>query len=149
MPQDNEWHHVAISYNGKEQRNRYRPIGNFYVDCEGKPDDAVTTGPYNWLSDPSSPILIGTGFESDYGQEFFHGAIDDVRIYNRALTEDDVCNLYEASNQKGLLYVVNKDGCNYAGGEQQTVTFPFSVTKNQEETSYYRAVVRSWHRGAR
>jgi uncharacterized protein (TIGR02145 family) len=42
-----------------------------------------------------APLLIGSGARSDIPAEFFKGQLDDIRIYNRALTEAEVAALYE------------------------------------------------------
>ena len=44
---------------------------------------------------PGDPLQIG---RNDNGQEYFSGLIDDVRLYNRALTAQEVQDLYDAGN---------------------------------------------------
>jgi len=50
------------------------------------------------LSDISSnlPLHIGKAIDtgSELGEQFFHGKLDDIRIYNRALTEEEIIMLY-------------------------------------------------------
>ena len=66
-----EWHHVAMTYDG----NRIR----FYLD--GKPDGGgIVGGP---LTPNSDALVIGADFPG--GDEFWHGAIDEVKIWNRKL----------------------------------------------------------------
>jgi hypothetical protein len=38
---------------------------------------------------------LGMGNNPDNGGQYFHGALDEVKIYNRALTSDEVLKLYE------------------------------------------------------
>jgi hypothetical protein len=43
------------------------------------------------IPDESSPLIIGAGDNGSYGiGEYFKGAIDDVRVYNRALTPAEI-----------------------------------------------------------
>ena len=72
---DNKWHHIAATYDKKEQK--------LYKDGKlvaSKPN----TGEMNVNA---NPVIIGaSGGKSRY----FNGRIDDVRIYNNALSEDEV-----------------------------------------------------------
>lgn len=75
-----EWHHVvAIVENN---------IPDFYVDgvITGKTVAAFTRTP----TGNTNPLLIGRRDDGLY----FNGKIDDVRIYNRALTEQEIWQLY-------------------------------------------------------
>lgn len=79
---DGAWHHVALTATR---------TGNatLYVDgvVEGTPASLSTVGS---LDEPGSPVFIGDiGFQ---GQPF-DGALDDMRIYNRALTASEVQQL--------------------------------------------------------
>ena len=72
------WHHVV----GTSDRNSV----NLFVD--GRKVDAISyTRP---LSVNENPVLIGA---SGFG-EFFRGSIDEVRMYNRAISEDEIQKLY-------------------------------------------------------
>ncbi|UCG57143.1 MAG: hypothetical protein JSU70_20040 [Phycisphaerales bacterium] len=72
---DTEWHHFAVTYDGSG--------GTFYVD--GEPGE-------------SEEGAIGTVDEVRIGARlsvpnYFSGLIDDVRVYNRALTEAEILGL--------------------------------------------------------
>jgi hypothetical protein len=67
----NEWHYVAITYDGTTLR--------FYLD--GIPDGGgLLPGP---LDPNDDPLHIGVDFPG--GDEYWSGLIDEVRIWNRAL----------------------------------------------------------------
>jgi len=82
---DNRWHHVAGVYDGTAMR--------LYID--GKLD--ISSEASGRIKGASSRVLIG---ENDvettvYGRErSFQGLIDDVRIYNYAITEAEIMGLY-------------------------------------------------------
>jgi hypothetical protein len=73
-----EWHMLAGTYNGSEMK--------LYIDGIL----TKTTAASGKISLNSNKLYIGraaAGFESGY---FFDGTIDDVRIYNRALSADEI-----------------------------------------------------------
>ena len=75
----NEWHHVALTYTG----SRWASGVKIYVDGEDQPleillDDVNSQGPVR-----REPLRIGAGGGPD---NRFHGNLDEVRIYNRALS---------------------------------------------------------------
>ena len=76
----NEWCHVAGTYNGSERR--------IYIN--GKLDANQTiSGP---IPKNDQPVRIGTYADS---ARSFKGAIDNVYIYNRALSAEEIRQLYE------------------------------------------------------
>lgn len=77
----NEWHHTVLSYDGT----------SLYLYQDGSQVSSLNiTG--NILS-KNTPFVIG---QAGYGNsiEYFYGYIDDVRLYNRALSEAEVRQLY-------------------------------------------------------
>ncbi len=87
---DNQWHHVAATYDGKTLK--------IYIDGTGPPERAARNpGP---LGKNSWDLCIGNNVV-DYGTgEFnaFDGLIDEVRIYNRALSVEEIKALAGATN---------------------------------------------------
>jgi hypothetical protein len=81
MVNPNEWHHVAAVYDGKEVR--------IYVD--GKLD---ASRPWkDGIAKNNFDVLIGENAQQ-MGRSF-DGLIDEVRIYNYALGENDIMALYD------------------------------------------------------
>ena len=77
----NTWTHIALTWNGT----------NYVVYVNGTQQ---ATGTYSGLSTLSSYADIGnTGYRSDR-HEAFMGRVDDVRIYNRALTASEIAGTY-------------------------------------------------------
>jgi uncharacterized delta-60 repeat protein len=55
------------------------------------------------ISTPSYPANFEIGMKSQNGTDFFGGSIDDVRIYNRAFSSNEVAYLYMQESQSTLL----------------------------------------------
>ncbi|MHC4204762.1 MAG: LamG-like jellyroll fold domain-containing protein [Planctomycetota bacterium] len=73
-----EWHHIVATYDGDKMQ--------LYHDGELI---AETTGA-GILLDQSRSFLIGARSDNGTAGGFFNGSIDDVRIYNKVLTQDEV-----------------------------------------------------------
>jgi hypothetical protein len=87
-----EWHHVAGTYDGSEIR--------LYIDgrLSGKP--TLHSGAISPML-PASFLTIGSedGRMADtncIGTRYFHGLIDEVAIYNRALTAGEIAAINDA-----------------------------------------------------
>ena len=75
---DGQWHHVGFVWGGS-----YRSL---YVDGAEVAKDTAAQNP---LKSATGGLYIGTGKNIEAGT-FFAGLIDDVRIYNVALTSDKI-----------------------------------------------------------
>jgi hypothetical protein len=77
----NQWHHIVGTYDGKEM--------SVYVNnvLEGKATSPINLGESN---------TIRIGYWRDQDRQWYHyeGLIDEVMIYNRALSSDEVNTLY-------------------------------------------------------
>jgi len=73
------WYHVAGLFDGHRLM--------LYVD--GRPRDTL---PYDYpIHVGSAPVVMGYGITEGEGENrYFHGGLDDVRIYTRALTPDEL-----------------------------------------------------------
>jgi hypothetical protein len=86
------WTHYVGTYDGSVMR--------FYVNGIEEDSD-VQTG---LMDDTTQSVLVGGEPDSPY-EDFFNGAIDDVRIYNRALSPSEITELYnyvESSEPESL-----------------------------------------------
>jgi hypothetical protein len=72
-----EWTHVAVTYDGAKV--------NFYIN--GKPDALVVEEAFTFGTNTDSMIL---GCDFPGGDEYFDGVMDEVFIYERALTEAEI-----------------------------------------------------------
>jgi hypothetical protein len=73
-----EWHHVVATYDGDTMQ--------LYHDGEL----AATASGVGILLDQSRPLLIGARSDAGSAGGYFNGSIDDVRFYNKVLTQDEV-----------------------------------------------------------
>jgi hypothetical protein len=77
---DTNWHHVVVVYAGT----------TLSIAIDGVQKAVGSSA----LNTPFSSLLIGEGMPGD-GTKFFRGTIDDVRIYNRALSTQEISQLYQ------------------------------------------------------
>lgn len=89
------WHHIVGVYTGVE--------GTLFVDGSKvalSRNDPDSVGPLNSIM---ADLLIGCGENSGGLLNFFEGKIDDVRIYNRALSTEEITELYNVPESATLL----------------------------------------------
>ncbi|MEI6749473.1 MAG: LamG domain-containing protein [Bacteroidota bacterium] len=87
---DNEWHHLV---------GVLLADGTHYLYVDGIQQTAHSgTGTFRPATS-ARPLVIGTAYSDFYTvvNEKFGGSIDDVRIYNRALSATEVSRIYNAS----------------------------------------------------
>lgn len=77
------WHHVVGSWDGTNVR--------VYVDGTESSVDPIVNGTVTTIS-TSAPTFIGSTGEAGV-EQYFDGQIDDVRVYSRALSADEVDDL--------------------------------------------------------
>jgi len=75
---DNDFGHVAVTYDGAEMK--------IYVN--GEFDSKQDRGPQN--TDTVTPVLIGARFTNNAPSDFFNGVLDEVALFNVALTEQQI-----------------------------------------------------------
>jgi len=86
---DNVWHHVAAVTREAELPNLHDDV-TLYLD--GKIAEIHNIGILDlW------PIETGSGLDVAIGKKF-KGAIDELRVYDRELTDEEIAELYSAGN---------------------------------------------------
>jgi len=100
--QNDVWYHVAVTYDG----DKVKLYLNGNPDGEYPQTGTIETGNY--------PFYLAHGVGA--GQHYFGGVIDEVRVYNRALTLEEIryeYNLgrgrYTPKNQEGLVLWLHFD----------------------------------------
>ena len=91
----NSWHHiVGVADKANHLMKFY--IDGVLADSEYLPDFNITT---------TYPLIIGRHFTNSNGgggyQYPFQGKVDEIRIYNKALTESEIQQLYNLNDPNG------------------------------------------------
>jgi len=88
---NNQWHHIAFVYNGSGDANGV----TVYIDGAGNTGTIETSGAVSSILNDNNPRIGERGTDSTY----FNGLIDEVRIYNRALSADEVMTHYQQTRR--------------------------------------------------
>ncbi|HRG57494.1 MAG TPA: T9SS type A sorting domain-containing protein [Bacteroidia bacterium] len=97
---DNNWHHVVGIYSGTAGLIN---DGQFqiYVDNVLASSTAMATGGLTAPLNDSLPTIFGAHY--NWSPSVFNGLLDDIGIWNRALTTQEISNLYNATNNCNLI----------------------------------------------
>jgi len=85
---DGKWHHLAVTYDSAAQERI------IYIDGIPVADDT----PSGSISTNTESVVIAGRLASGYLQRGWDGRLDDVRLYNAVLTEDEVRSLAGLTN---------------------------------------------------
>ncbi|MFA6095874.1 MAG: LamG domain-containing protein [Candidatus Paceibacterota bacterium] len=84
---NNKWHHVMATYDGE--------TSVMYLDGVQTGSNATPSGAIQYAT--TNPLCIGrepSGTACDQFTDLFNGALDEIRVYNRALSASEVKRLY-------------------------------------------------------
>jgi hypothetical protein len=119
---DNKWYHIVSTWNGNEQV--------IYVNST----PLLKTNFYGKLYNGNSNVFFGANLDGD--DEFFEGIIDDIGIWNRALSQSEIESLYD---HKGS---IPNSNCTYFIKESDTTICPGTSLKlNAIQTSATKSVI--------
>jgi hypothetical protein len=92
----NEWHHWVITWTQSTDPSSVI----FYKDGVVVPHGSDTTGNGSYPTD--SGLALGLGGNANQGTTYrtASGIVDDYRLYNRILSQDEVINLYQVGKAK-------------------------------------------------
>ncbi len=76
-----EWHHVSVTWDGTNTRS--------YLNADIK-INSTDDSSYNYMSNISDILNIA------HRSTYFEGEIDDVRMYNRSLSQEEISLLYDS-----------------------------------------------------
>ncbi|MCB9865909.1 MAG: LamG domain-containing protein [Phycisphaerales bacterium] len=125
---DGQWHHLAVTV------DRDSPTGLvMYVDGVGVTKDPT---PHQGTLSSSSDLWIGAR-DPAFGQTFFAGDLDEIELFNRALSQGEVQALYQAGKQGKC-----KDRCHIPWDAQlcqnrNTVTVNLTICNDSPVTHSY------------
>jgi len=111
----NKWNHILFFYDNS--------VGKVYINgqlgCTFSYNGSIVSG--------TNSLKIGTNSTSSTNSERFNGIIDEVRIYNRALSENEVLEHYQGiyNNDSGLVGLWHFDE-----GSGQTVSDSSNFNNN-------------------
>ena len=112
----NTWYHVAGTWNPTE----ICIYLNGKKKCQSSTIDKIQTR--------ATDLFIGKNNDATYPRPF-NGTIDEVRIYDRALSEEEIRYLY-TSDYKSFVSLVKKDNNNYIKNVNGVDTSNFQSTGN-------------------
>jgi hypothetical protein len=85
------WHHVTATYDGSANNSGIK----LYSDGVRMDNADFSGGNFHYLYNTTAPLMIGYFISNDGNRHgYFNGLMDDVRIYNYALTPVQVQTLY-------------------------------------------------------
>ncbi len=82
----NNWHHIAATYDGIYVQ--------LYIDGSSRGSPQGYNG---GIYQGTSQVLIGDSITWQTSSNTFNGIIDDVRIYKRALSQEEILDIYHAA----------------------------------------------------
>jgi hypothetical protein len=103
FPFDNEWHHYVFQLSVPMlKRVEIYQDGNLLTHTAVKfyPNTSINTLPLH-------PVLFGCIIYPKNYSYFFKGQLDDIAIYDRALTQNEILTLYDAPNPNKLPGIFN------------------------------------------
>lgn len=118
-----DWHHITMVHD-------YDSITSLYVDgvFSGSNPTVFTTG----LDVVGAPLVAGY---FDFGSGlFFNGKIDDIFIYNRVLSQNEITSLFEDANPTLPNSIVESSSKNLFSVYPNPVTSKLTIVSNQEIT---------------
>ncbi len=90
---DGKWYHVVGVYDMEVQALYIDSVLDNFEKAQGN------------INSDTSPVWIGANAGVDEGlNREWNGYIDDVRVYNRALTSDEIRELYDATKQTQIIF---------------------------------------------
>ena len=102
----NTWLHICQTADGKEAIGYVGNNGKVEIPASGQANPQVAPEPYNLFPDRPLELGAGRGIGGNDGNDtFLDGIIDDVIIWDRALSEDEVEDLANESRPDKALAV--------------------------------------------
>ena len=91
---DDNWINIIVNY----KSNIFEVYVNGKLEIKATNFNMYSNNNVNTINTPNSDLLFG----KSVGAEFFNGYLDDIAIYNRALTEQEITALYSGTPATGL-----------------------------------------------
>lgn len=135
---DNAWHHVVVV------RDAVNDVARWYVDGVEVGTATATGGSYALSATP----YIGRYYAS--ASEHFAGAIDEVAVYNRALTADEVDENHRAGLDPATVggILIEEGTTNLLTANQASLETDTTGWAAQYGGTVARSTTRAWHGAA-
>ena len=104
---DNEWHYITAIKKGTE----------IFLYVDGKQEDKEVDVTQSVSS--NSDLFIGSMINSEFDDYYFNGIIDEIAIYNRAISTDEISKLF--NNKNGQEISFHKSNLCYMGSDGRLV----------------------------
>jgi hypothetical protein len=108
------WAHVVATWDGQTMKAYL----NGTVSEQNEPFAGIIN-----ISDAPVAIGFNPGYDGGLGGAYFDGMIDDVRIYDRALSPNDISELYLSAMPVNYYYVDGVDGDDLNDGQTPETAF--------------------------
>ncbi len=92
-PSDSQWHHLAGAYDATTGHYRFYVDG---TDITGGSRDVPPPQPIDYAGSQPGLVIGNHAFPIGGVERGYYGLIDEVRVYNRALTEAEILAIYNA-----------------------------------------------------
>lgn len=94
-PNIGEWYHLVGTFSHENGNTQIR------LYCNGVFQNTYQLNGINYLNNSTVPLVLGANPDNNGGvSAFFKGSIDDVRIYNRALSSNEIISFYNLQFSK-------------------------------------------------
>ena len=107
----NVWQHIAATYDGSNMTIYKDGIAVISSNFSGAIGNSVNN------------LIIGDWATQTWGTRNFPGKIDDIGIWNRALTEQEIQNLYTSSSGDIILKISDLKQLSQLLGKPKTVSY--------------------------
>jgi uncharacterized protein (TIGR02145 family) len=131
---DANWHHRVITINN---------LGFIRDYLDGQLINSATISNFQWCNSASAILKFGAWWNSD--MQSWDGKLDDVSIYNRTLTQQEITNLYTSSVPPTITTTASSSLINC--GESSTLTASSSAqpcTKTDLPATLQNGLVGYW-----
>ena len=121
---DGKWHYAVVTFDGS--------IIRFYIDGVQISSKATSASPDN---SGSQPLRIGA--DSSTSSNYFTGNVDEVRVWNRALSAQEVSDAYGGTfNTSGqIIYIGSSSSISSLKSTSHQATTPSNQTTASEKGS--------------
>jgi hypothetical protein len=134
---DGKWHYILLSYDGSLLR----------LDIDGE-KQISTKNTNGAIPDTTGDQPLRIGANSLEEDKFFTGYIDDVRIWNRGLTDEEIAQIYTNNTFNTIGQIIYKDFKDISMGiapidTSKTTSIP-TIPTTTVDTIFNIAVVADW-----